>query len=134
MSRTDPLATRRAEWIAALRAGRLDEYVSLITQDAVWAPPGTSALHSRTAIRAWLEPFVAQYEYDMRIERPSVRLAGDWAVERGAFLSRLRPRAGGDWHSHRGTYVILWRRLTDGQWYIDRYLDTTELAEPSAPD
>ncbi len=124
---------RRDEWISAVNARDRDAYAALFAEDAVWLPPGLPAVHGREAIREWLGPFFATYEYDFSIADPQVRLGGDWAAERGRFTSRLRSTETGEETTHSGTYLVLWRREADGRWYIERYVDVTDLASGTSP-
>jgi uncharacterized protein (TIGR02246 family) len=116
---------RRQAWIAAVSEGNIDRYLEVLTEDIVWFPPGQPALSGRSAFSAWVGPFFRQYAYHFEVINPVVRLAGDWAVERGAFLSRLTPWSGGQPAEHSGFYILLWRREPDGFWRIERYIDET---------
>lgn len=126
MSGLDELGARRAQWVAVLNAGNLDAYAALLADDVVWIPPGAPALDGRDEVCAWLAPLFAEFEYDLMIDDVEVRVAGEWAVERGAFTSRLRARSGGEWRTHRGLYFLLWKHR-NGDWYIGRYVDVTDL-------
>lgn len=126
MTGPDDLAVRRAQWLAVVNAGNLDAYAALLANDVVWIPPGAPALDGREQVRAWLAPLFDEFEYHLEVDDIEVRIAGEWAVERGAFSSRLRPRKGGEWRTHRGLYFLLWKQQ-DGEWYIGRYVDVTDL-------
>lgn len=60
----------------------------------------------------------------MSVSDLEFRVAGRWAVEKGAFHSRMTPRAGGAME-HTGRFIALWRHELDGAWRIDRYIDDT---------
>ena len=122
----ESLTRSRDRWIAAVNARSPDAYVDVLTEDIVWIPPGQGAVRGHDAMRAWLTPFFDRFEYDFTVEPAGVRLAGDWAIERGHFTSRLR-EAEGKWMTHGGDYLVLWRRAADGQWLIERYVDVTGL-------
>lgn len=117
---------RRRAWIVAINEGDVVAHAALLAEDAVWLPPGQPAVAGREAIAEWLLPFFEQHGYDFSITDARVRVAGDWAVERATFTSRLTPTDGGETMTHTGTYVLLWRREADG-WYIERYVDDTAL-------
>lgn len=119
---------RRKEWIDAVNARDRDGYAALFTEDAVWVPPGVDAISGRESIRQFLGPFFARYEYEFSIAGPVVRVAGDWAVERGVFTSRMTPVSGGEGGSHSGIYHVIWRKEADGAWYLERYIDVTDLS------
>jgi uncharacterized protein (TIGR02246 family) len=120
---------QRREWIAAVNARDVDRYVDLLAEDVVWLPPGQPALRGRSAFAAWVRPFFERFSYEFDLVGPTVRLAGDWAVERGGFTTRMGPLEGGQRGHHTGNYMILWRRDSDGRWRIERYIDETQAPE-----
>ncbi len=113
----------RREWVHTVNSGDLDRYTEMLTQDAVWIPPGQPAVEGRKAIREWLEPIFRDYRYDFALKGSRVQVAGDWAVERGVFDSSLQRRQGGDLQHQTGTYIVLWRQSETGEWRIERYID-----------
>lgn len=120
---------RRQLWIDVTSAGDAAGCVELLTEDAVWFPPGMAALRSREPIRAWMAPFFELYEYDFSVINPQLRLAGDWALDRGVFTSILTSRFDGRQTSHSGEYLISWRRESDDEWYIERYMHLSDPEE-----
>jgi len=121
--RVDEIRRTRREWVDVVNAGDIDRYAQMLTRDAVWIPPGQPAVEGREAIRDWLAPLFEKYVYRFALRGSRVQLAGDWAVERGAFASKLTRKSGGDPQKHRGTYIVLWRQNESGQWRIERYID-----------
>lgn len=119
------IARQRDEWIAAVNARHLERYAAVFAEDGVWIPPGQPAVRGRAAFREWVRPFFERYAYDFSIAEAVVRVAGEWAVERGTFSSTLTEGTGRP-VTHGGAYVLLWRRDADGQWRIDRYADVTD--------
>jgi uncharacterized protein (TIGR02246 family) len=127
------LDARRGEWIARVNAGDLDGYTAMMADDVIWIPPGQAALDGRDNVRAWLAPMFEEFAYELTVTGVEVRVTGDWAVERGVFTSRLRPRAATEWSEHGGLYFLLWKRRDD-EWYIGRYVDVTDLFREPKPD
>lgn len=113
----------RREWVHVVNTGDVDRYTKMLTPDAVWIPPNHPAVEGRQAIREWLEPLFKEYRYDFALKGSRVQVAGDWAVERGAFQSSLQHRGGGAAQRHSGTYIVLWRQSASGEWKIERYID-----------
>ena len=113
----------RREWVDVVNSGDVDRYAKMLTRDAVWIPPGLPPVEGREAIREWLAPLFDRYHYRFALHGSRVQLAGDWAVERGDFASRLTRKTGGAPQSHRGTYIVLWRQNEAGEWRIERYID-----------
>ena len=103
--------------------------VELLTEDAVWFPPGMAALLGHEPIRDWMASFFELYEYDFSVLNPRLSLAGDWALDRGMFTSILTSRFDGRQTSHHGEYLISWRREPDGEWYIERYMHLSDPAD-----
>lgn len=88
----DDLERARAKWWATVSSGDLDGYVSLFADDAVWVTPELDEIVGRDAIRAWLEPVFAQFDYELTITVADVRVAGDLGIERARFVSRMTPK------------------------------------------
>lgn len=131
MNELTAIDARRKEWIDAVNARDGDRYAALFTEDAVWVPPAMDAVSGRERIREWLGSFFEKYKYSFSISNPVVRVAGDWAVERGVFTSHLAPVAGDEGGSHSGIYHAIWRKEEDGNWYLERYFDVTDLSTES---
>lgn len=123
------IAHRRQEWIAAVNARDVARYLELLTPDIVWLPPGQPALSGRRAFESWVRPFFEQFAYEFDITEPDVRIAGDWAVERGAFQTRMKALDDGRSGQHEGRYLVIWRRASDNSWRIERYVDETPAAD-----
>lgn len=122
-STIDAVSERRREWIAAVNDGSMDAYADIVAADVVWLPPAGDPITNRDAFRAWLGPFLAQYDYRFLAEPTEVRAFKGWCAEVGNFRSELSPRTGGEAREHAGRYFVLWRRDTDGKWRIERYVD-----------
>ena len=120
------IASRREQWVAAVNARDVDRYLELLTEDVVWFPPGQAALHGRGAFKAWVEPFFERFSYEFDLLAPTLRLAGDWAVERGGFETLMKSVEDGQAGRHTGSYLVIWRRDSDDVWCIERYLDETQ--------
>ena len=126
MSDRVAIEQRRQHWIEVTTAGDAARCVELLTENAVWFPPGMPAMRGRQAVRDWMAPLFELYEYEFSVLDPQLRLAGDWALERGTFTSILTSRYDGRQTGHNGEYLISWRRESDGEWYIERYMHLSE--------
>lgn len=120
------IGKQRQEWLEAVNGNNIDGVKSLLTDDAVWIPPGMPALKGKDAIADWINPFFDTYNYEFAIDDLDVRGAGDWAVEHADFTSRLTPKDGGETTEHHGKYIMIWRWEKDNKWRIERYLDNSE--------
>ena len=63
---------RRIEWIEAVNAKSVDQYLELLTEDVVWIPPGQGAISGKTAFEAWVTPFFNRYDYLFELIDPVV--------------------------------------------------------------
>lgn len=113
---------QREVWINAINRGSADDFVAVLTEDAVWLPGGRPAIAGKESIRRWLTPPFSAYDYNYSVEDTQIHVAGEWAVERASFLTRMRSKTGDEAPEHRGTYTLLWRRES-GVWLIERYID-----------
>ena len=120
------IGKQRQEWLEAVNGNNIDGVKALLTDDAVWIPPGMPALKGKDAIADWINPFFDTYNYEFAIDDLDVRGAGDWAVEHADFTSRLTPKDGGETTEHHGKYIMIWRWEKDNKWRIERYLDNSE--------
>jgi uncharacterized protein (TIGR02246 family) len=129
MSDRVAIERRRQRWVDLTTDGDAASCVQLLTEDAVWFPPDMAALSGRAEIRDWMAPFFELYEYEFSVSNPQLRLAGNWALDRGVFKSVHTSRYDGRQTEHSGEYLISWRRESDGEWYIERYMHLSDLAE-----
>lgn len=118
---------QRSEWLEAVNHNDIDKVKSLLTDDAVWIPPGMPALNGKDAIADWINPFFETYDYEFQIDNLDVKGAGDWAVEHASFTSKLHPKGtdSQETSEHHGKYIMIWRWEKDNHWRIERYLDNS---------
>lgn len=117
---------QREEWLEAVNKNDILGVKNLLTEDAVWIPPGMPALKGKSEIADWINPFFETYNYKFKVEKTDVRGAGDWAVEHASFTSKLEPKDGGEGTEYHGKYLMIWRWEKDNKWRIERYLDTSD--------
>lgn len=125
----DSLKKRHQEWVEAVNNGNIDAYADLLAEEAVWIPPGSEPITGRKAFKEWLAPFMENYSYEFSITGEKIKAAGNRALERAKFTSRMTPESGGEPMTHSGTFTVLWHRDVDkdGRWYIERYIDDSDL-------
>ena len=87
----EELERQRARWWATVSSGDLDGYLALFAEDAVWVTPELDEIVGREAIRAWLEPVFAQFDYELTITVADVRVAGTLGIERARCVSGSCP-------------------------------------------
>lgn len=86
MTSSDTASTRRETWIAAVNAGDADRYAAVVTEDVVWIPPSGEPLHGREGFRAWLEPFIDSFSYELELTPSAEHESGRWAWFVGVYL------------------------------------------------
>jgi ketosteroid isomerase-like protein len=86
----------REAHIASLNQGNVDALVGVFSEDAVQMPPNTPANVGREMIRAWSKAFLDPLRAEFAHEVEEIRVAGDWAFERGTYRIRVTPKAGGE--------------------------------------
>lgn len=116
----------RAAWLAAANEADPAAYARMLTEDAVWFPPGMPAIEGRTSIRAWLSDVMDGLDYTLELDDVTLSVAGRWAVEEAAFQTTMTDRESGETGRHTGLYLALWSERPDGRWRIDRYVDRTD--------
>jgi uncharacterized protein (TIGR02246 family) len=120
--KTDLLAIDRVReaHIAALNPGNVDAFVGVFSEDAVQMPPNAPANVGRAMIRAWIIAFLDLFRVEFALEVAEVRVAGDWAFERGAYRIGLSPKAGGEAIQDVGKYITIYQKQADGAWLTAR--------------
>ena len=104
--------------VAALNAGDAEAWAGQFTEDGVQMPPNAPANEGRATIRSWSQAVVDQYRSKFALTVDEVRVAGEWAYERGEYRTTLNPRAGGPPTQDVGKYVMVYRRGPGNTWEI----------------
>jgi uncharacterized protein (TIGR02246 family) len=106
--------------VTALNSGDADAWVGVFSEDAVQMPPNFPANTGREAIRQWSKGFLDAVRAEFALEVEEVRVAGDWAFERGTYRIRVTPRAGGESFPDTGKYITIYEKQPDGAWRMAR--------------
>ena len=112
--------------ITALNAGDAEGWVTLFTEDGVQMPPNSPANVGRESIRAWSQGFLGYFNVEFALTVAEVKIAGDWAFERGGYNIVLSPKPGGGSMSDAGKYITIYERQADGVWAIARDIWNTD--------
>lgn len=116
----------REAHIAALNAGDADAWVSLFTEDGVQMPPNVPANVGRERVRSSSRTFLGAFRPAFAVPVAEVRVAGDWAFERGAYRIALTPKSGGEPIQDVGKYITIYQRLPGGTGGIARDIWNTD--------
>lgn len=112
------IAARRDAHVDALNAGDPVACAEQFTEHGVQMPPNMAANEGRDVIQSGAQILVAQYHSQFALTVDEVRVAGDWAFERGGYTNRLTPRAGGATIQDVGKYIMIYQQEADGNWRI----------------
>jgi uncharacterized protein (TIGR02246 family) len=110
----------RDRHVAAVNAGDADAWAACFTDDAVQMPPHFSANVGMLAIRGWSQGFLNLFDCRFGLSVDELRVASEWAFERGRFTIALTPKAGGTPMKDSGKYITVYERQSDGAWKIAR--------------
>src|SRR5438876_10708071 len=110
----------REAHVAALNDGDTGALVDLFAAGGIQMPPNAPANVGRESIRQWCAALLAPFRVTFSLAVDEVRIAGDWAFERGRYRIALHPRPGGDGIEDNGKYVTIYERRNDDGWRIGR--------------
>jgi ketosteroid isomerase-like protein len=104
----------------AINTGDLEAYLAILTDDAVFLPPGDPA-KTGVELRTWLKVFLDEVtveglKYDTQEIVVAVNLAYHWYE----FTWKLTPKAGGKPTPGQGKGIHIFRRDPDGYWKLSR--------------
>lgn len=112
---------------SAFKRGDADSLIAFYTTNAVQLNPNFPAWEGAAAIKqAFAAFFSAMTVADASFTTHDIIIAGNKAIERGAYALRLKPKNGGAEIADRGKYVTTWERQPDGSWKIIRDISNTD--------
>jgi uncharacterized protein (TIGR02246 family) len=117
---------------AALNQAGLDAWAAVFSEDAVQMPPNAPANIGRAMIRAWCQAFLNSVRAEFALEVAEVRVAGDWAFEKGAYRIRVSPRAGGETFEDTGKYITICQKQANDAWLTARDIWNSNHPPPGA--
>jgi len=116
-----------ADWLAAVRTKDIARLVGMVTDDAVFLPPGFPPIRGKQAVEAMyrnLFPQFSSVEQAASIEE--VEIAGDWAYTWGTERFVLNPLGGGPPIEMQGRGMSILRRQPDGSWKFARGINSSQ--------
>jgi ketosteroid isomerase-like protein len=108
--------------VAAVERGDVGWLVAAFAEDGMQMPPHAPANVGRQAIRSWLQGLFGAFEVGFTLSVDEVRVAGEWAFERGAYGIALTPKSDPAVEPMReaGKYITIYSRRPGGGWEIAR--------------
>ena len=120
------------DWLAAVRAKDAARLAGMVTDDAVFLPPGFPPVRGKNAVETMYRSFFPQFRsVEQTVSMEEVQLAGDWAFAWGTEKFTLVPRAGGAPIEMQGKGMSILKRGPDGCWKFARGINNT-LPKPPA--
>jgi uncharacterized protein (TIGR02246 family) len=130
---TAAITKLRDTYTAAWKAGDAAQLASLWTEDAVAYPPDAPALTGRAAVLADITAFFgANTPNDYTVTSAEMKVAGDWAYDRGTTDIAFTPKVkGAKMVTMQTRYIVIVRRDTGGAWRLASGIDNTATPMPA---
>lgn len=110
----------RQDFCAAYNGADAVAIANLVTEDAVWMPPGQPPVAGRQAVKA---RYAAQFKAlapKFELHPGEIQASRTWAFLRGSYTRTDTPPGGGDPIAYKGKYLMIMRKQPDGGWKIAR--------------
>jgi ketosteroid isomerase-like protein len=106
--------------VAAIADDDIERYLALLTEDALFLPPGLPSMEG-DALRDWLREFLEEWRVEwLGFRHDETEVCGDLAFHRYSYSWRLEPKTGGQLQVAHGKGLHVLRRSADGGWKIAR--------------
>jgi uncharacterized protein (TIGR02246 family) len=113
-------------WLAAVQRKDIASLLDMITDDAVFLPPGLPPVRGKREVEALYGRFFPQFS---RVEQTAsmeeLIVAGDWAFSWGFESFVLQAQAGGPEIRMQGKGMSVLQRQPDGSWKYARGINNT---------
>jgi uncharacterized protein (TIGR02246 family) len=114
------------QWLAAVRQKDTARLVDMVTEDALFLPPGFPPIRGRQAVEAMYQSFFPQFRsVEQTVSVEEVEVAGDWAFTWGVETFVLVPNSGAPAIHMQGKGMTILRRQPDGSWKFARGINNT---------
>ena len=120
MRRADAANTAHDKYLSSINANDADAFLAMITDDAIFMPPGSPRLVGKAEVGPWASAYLDAYRIHWDKTVIEFVVSGRWAYEIYAYHSTDTPRAGGDPTTDTGKGIIIYRLESDGAWRVAR--------------
>ena len=118
-------------FVSAKLARDVEQELSFVTDDAVYAPPDLPDVVGKAALRAWWTSREAADSLEaFELDPGEIVVAGDLAYSRGTSTSRFRNRRTGQVSNQVVRHLDILRRQPDGHWLISRHIRNSRKLTP----
>jgi uncharacterized protein (TIGR02246 family) len=124
-TRADEAAIRELieQTAAANNAADTLGWVALFEEGAVYMPPGTQEVTTRSGLLEMAAAGFGPYAADIETTPAEIVILGDWAFARSHVTGTVTPRGGGDAIPVDVKQIVIYHRQPDGRWKIARMIN-----------
>jgi uncharacterized protein (TIGR02246 family) len=106
------------QYAVAMKAGDLELWLSLHTDDIVKMPPDAPASIGQEELRANMEPLFDNFTFEMAINGEETQVDGDLGYSWCNYTVLMTPKAGGEPIFTDGKALGIYKRQADGSWKL----------------
>jgi ketosteroid isomerase-like protein len=121
----DALQAKHQQLVAASKAGDVEAFVSLFSDDAVLMAPNEPTVYGKAEVKEWAEEYFQHFSIVALTdtEREATIMDG-WALERWAYMVAILPVNSSEIERIRddGRWFSIWKRDTEGSWKISQVM------------
>jgi ketosteroid isomerase-like protein len=108
------------EEVAAIEDSDIEHYFKLLSDDALFLPPGLPSMRGDD-LRAWLREFLEEWSIEwLAFRHNETEVANDLAFHRYSYSWRVTRKTGGELTVAHGKGLHILRHSADGSWKIAR--------------
>ena len=114
------------DFVKAFNARQFDQIEAILSDTVVDMSAGRETIAgpaAKQAFRKQVEGLFAGFDSRLEITVEEVRVAGDWAFDRGHLEVRLRSKQDSSVKFKRQRFLEIWRKQKDGAWRIQVIMD-----------
>ena len=131
---TEAIGTLRTAWVAAFNAEDAAKTAALYTPDAIRMEDNMPPIKGREAIQKGLSEVMSAYDCDISVTSEELVIAGNWAFDRGNFMSHLMPKdPKQQMIMDQGKYLAVLHKQPDGSWLLAREIGNSNVPLPPPP-
>jgi ketosteroid isomerase-like protein len=120
---SDAIHRTLQEFVSAVNAGDLDQWLETLTDDVVFLPPDEPRIDGKDAVRPWVkENFFDAFRMVLNLSFDELDVVGPMAFAHGRFALPVIPKPAGSGRKMTGKFVYLFRCLPDGSWKFARII------------
>ncbi len=125
------IASLRYEYVSAWKSGNGEDVARLYTNDGIVLYPNNPAVVGQEEIVRYFNRFFDEFDpKNFELTSKEVKIAGDWAFDRGTYRLSITPKKGGEVIEDNGKYLVILQRQADGSWKVSRDMDNSDKPIP----